>query len=161
MPKCQICSKQFKSMRITPVCSYVCALKFNEKKEVEKRVKDMKKYVKFIDLKAKAKAVFQKWVRKRDENLGCISCGTQSAKFDGGHYFKAELYSGLIFNEFNVNKQCSYCNSYLAGNLIEYRKGLIYKYGELAVEGLEQLANETKHKIWSREELMEIISKYK
>lgn len=44
---CKVCGKEFKPMRITPVCSYVCALKFNDEKEVNKRIS---KYIYFQQL---------------------------------------------------------------------------------------------------------------
>jgi hypothetical protein len=108
------------------------------------------------------KLIFQAWVRNRDANDACISCGSTTAEiWDGGHYKKAELYRGLIFNELNVNKQCRKCNSYLGGNEANYRAGLVAKIGIELVEELEQLANETRNKKWSNEELAEIKNKYK
>ena len=159
---CAICKKEFKPMRITQVCSYICALKFNSKKEVDKRVKEYKGNIqKLSDIEAVAKAVFQKWVRIRDENLPCISCGKEVATWNGGHFKKSEIYSGVIFNELNVNKQCVYCNQHLHGNEAAYRMGLVKRYGSLAVEGLEELANETRQYKYTKEELKEIIRKYK
>jgi hypothetical protein len=54
----------------------------------------------------------------------------------GGH-FKAELYSGLIFDERNVHKQCRKCNRFKNGNELQYRKGLIESYGVEFVDKLE------------------------
>ena len=96
-------------------------------------------------IKKKAKSKFQEWSRYRDKDDPCISCGkTTAGQWDGGHYYKAELYSTLIFNEVNCNKQCSYCNDYLAGNLTGYREGLINKYGQAEVESLDHLARMDK-----------------
>jgi len=107
------------------------------------------------------KPVYQRWIRERDKDLPCISCGSTTADiWDGGHYKKAEIYRGVIFNEFNCNKQCRKCNKYLGGNESNYRKGLIEKYGLFVVETLEQLANETRNYKWSNEELEEIKLKY-
>jgi hypothetical protein len=109
-----------------------------------------------------AKKVFQKWVRVRDKDLPCISCGAKvSSVWDGGHYKKAELYSGVIFNELNTNLQCGKCNRYLGGNELNYRVGLIAKIGEGAVKELEQLAETTRTKKYSNEELEAIKLKYK
>jgi len=33
---CKVCKKEFKPMQITPVCSYICALKLNQQKEAKK-----------------------------------------------------------------------------------------------------------------------------
>ncbi len=92
--------------------------------------------------KKKAKDEFQKWIRIRDKDLPCISCGkfiTEDGldmKWDGGHFYKSELYTSLMFDEGNCHKQCSYCNDHLSGNLIEYRDRLLIKIGQ---EGYEDL----------------------
>ena len=110
----------------------------------------------------KAKQVFQKWIRKRDKDDPCISCGTVSSDlWDGGHYLKAEIYTGVIFNEMNVHKQCRKCNRFLGGNEAQYRIALCLKYGESKVAELEKLANETRQYRWSSEELKKIIDIYK
>ena len=161
---CKQCGREFKQNNsLHVVCSSPCYFKWASKKEVDKRVKEMRSNVQTLsDLEKIAKKVFQAWVRKRDENEPCLSCGkTEAGQWDGSHFFKAELFSGVIFNELNVNKCCSYCNQWMDGNLINYRKGLIEKYGELAVEGLEELANETRQYKYTKEELKEIIKKYK
>jgi len=95
-------------------------------------------------LKKKARAEFQKWIRMRDQNEPCISCSRHQDKYDGGHYYKAELYSTLIFNEMNCNKQCVACNWTDDGNKIGYREGLIAKYGQEAFEYLDHLASMDK-----------------
>lgn len=111
-------------------------------------------------LKQEARAVFQRWIRIRDSDLLCVCCGNDSETWDAGHYYKAELYSGVIFHEMNVNKQRVYCNRHLHGNEGEYRKRLIEKYGLSKVEELDRIAIETKHKKWTREELKDIKSEY-
>ena len=110
----------------------------------------------------KAKQVFQKWIRKRDKDEACISCGTVSSElWDGVHYLKADIYTGVIFNEINVHKQCRKCNRFLGGNEAQYRIALCLKYGESKVAELEKLANETRQYRWSSEELKKIIDIYK
>ena len=78
---------------------------------------------------AEAKKSFQKYVRMRDKGLPCISCGIfETELWDGGHYKKAEIYSGVIFNTHNCHKQCRKCNRFLNGNELMYRQGLIQRY---------------------------------
>ena len=109
-----------------------------------------------------ARTVFQQWIRKRDEHLACISCGTfTTEQWDGSHYLSAEQYSGVIFNDLNVHKACCYCNRNLHGNPIAYRKGLVLKIGEDKVNELEVLANQTRQYKWDRQELIDITAKYK
>ena len=70
------------------------------------------------------------------------------------------MYSGLIFEEMNCHKQCGRCNRFYHGNLIEYRKGLVVRYGPLYVEALEDMANSGRNRKWSKQELIEIRNKY-
>jgi hypothetical protein len=171
MAKCKVCKKEFTQFNSTiSVCGYQCAIewgKLHPKKTSIKRVNSEIKSEAKEKLKTQAqlrnpiKLHFQKWVRMRDIKEPCISCGTTEAKWDGGHYLKAEIYSGVIFDERNVNKQCSYCNQYLDGNTAAYRQGLIKKIGLDQVIALEELANETRTKKWTIEELQQIKNKYK
>ena len=109
-------------------------------------------------LKKKAQETFNAWIRDRDKDSGCISCG---AKIDhAGHYFSAGHYSALTFDEMNVHGQCLRCNNFLHGNLISYRMGLVERYGDNAVYELEKQSR-NKVKKWDRIELEEIILKYK
>lgn len=126
------------------------------------KTKQMKESVKTLSqYEAEAKKVFQKWVRLRDEHLNCISCGTTKAKsWHGSHFYSANLYSGLIFDERNVHKSCDYCNVFLHGNLLEYRKGLIDRYGLEYVEELEaESVNKRVYK-YTKDELIEIKNVY-
>ena len=109
-----------------------------------------------------AKDVFQAWCRDRDKDLPCISCGTfKTPIWDGGHYLKAELFRGLIFDERNVNKQCRHCNRFKGGNELNYRDGLIKRYGVKFVEQLESEKDSKRKYTWSDEELENIKKKYK
>lgn len=116
------------------------------------------KLVPLPKLKKKAQDVFNKWIRNRDKEERCISCGGPVEQ--AGHYFSSGHFSALTFNEMNVNGQDIRCNMFLNGNLIYYRQGLVRKYGEDAVKELEKLAEVRIYK-WSRTELEEIITKYK
>jgi hypothetical protein len=174
MAKCKICKKEFTQFNsLNKVCSIKCAIELGKLKpakinynKVEKAINSERKlklasHTKKIN---KVKPIFQKWIRERDKNLPCISCGvitTYKDEWDGGHFHKAENYTGVIFNEHNVNKQCKNCNKNLDGNLISYRQGLVKKIGLKAVEELEELANKTRYYKWSDEELQEIKKKYK
>lgn len=113
------------------------------------------------DYEAEAKKVFQKWVRLRDIELKCISCGTQNPKlWHGGHFKKSEIYSGLIFDERNVHKQCSRCNVFLNGNEGEYRIGLVNRYGKEYVEKLEADSIIKRNYKYTKDELIQIKNLY-
>lgn len=105
----------------------------------------------------KAQMVFNAWIRNRDQDKGCISCGAEVQQ--AGHYFSQGHHSALRFNEMNTNGQCIRCNCFLHGNLINYRSGLIKRYGEQKVMLLEN-SGQSKVKKWDRVELMAIIMMY-
>jgi len=106
--------------------------------------------------------VFQKYIRARDINDACISCGDTKAKmWHAGHFFKAELYTGLIFDEANCNKQCEKCNTFLNGNESNYRIGIVEKYGEAKVKMLEEIKDECRLYKFTKRELREIEKMYK
>lgn len=127
-----------------------------EKKVIRENLKTLSDY------EAEAKNVFQKWVRLRDKDLPCISCGNpNAADWCGSHYFPAGMYSGMIFDERNVNKSCNtFCNLMNSGNLIGYRIGLINRFGEEFVKKLESDANERRNYKYTKAELIEIKQKY-
>jgi len=107
----------------------------------------------------RAQDVFNRFIRERDKDKGCISCGAPVEQ--AGHYFSQGHHSALRYNEINTNGQCVRCNMYLSGNLIKYRQGLVKRYGAEKVERLELHADLKKAFKWSRIELEQIINKYK
>jgi DNA-directed RNA polymerase subunit N (RpoN/RPB10) len=137
------------------------------KKQVQKdeRVKDnvIREKLKTLgQYESDAKKEIQKWVRKRDSNLPCISCGTLTSDlWDGGHFKKAEIYSGVIFDEMNIHRQCRKCNRFLGGNELNFREGLIARYGEDYVLKIEKKALETRNYKFNKEELKELREKYR
>jgi hypothetical protein len=118
-----------------------------------------KKVVPLPKLLKKAQEVFNKWVRDRDKENGCISCN--GPVDHAGHYFNQGHHSFLRYNEINVNGQCVSCNLFKSGNLIKYRQGLVKKHGSSKVEELELKADLHKKWKWDRMELENIIEKYK
>jgi hypothetical protein len=172
MAKCKLCKKEFTQFNSTiSVCGYQCAIewgKLHPKKTSIKRVNSQlkseakEKLETYSQKVNKAKVIFQKWIRERDKDLPCISCGTTKASmWHASHFKKAETFSGVIFHEFNVWRSCSKCNIFLNGNELKYRENLVKKIGVEQVEALEQLANETRTKKWTIEELQLIKNKYK
>lgn len=112
-----------------------------------------------MSLLSRAQDAFNKFIRERDKDKGCISCGGQVQQ--AGHYYAAGHYTALRFNEVNTNGQCIRCNCFLGSNAINYRKGLIQRYGEQIVKELENSADLRKVKKWSKFELEYIIKYYK
>ncbi len=118
-----------------------------------------KRLIALPKLLKKAQTVFNSWIRQRDLNSGCISCGAKVEQ--AGHYFSQGHYSALRFSEVNTNGQCVRCNMFLSGNLIKYRQGLIKRYGAERVELLEVSAELRRATKYTRTELEFIIEKYK
>ena len=154
--KCKICKAYFTPQRpLQLVCQWKCAIDFAK----DTKIKTVKKEVKKAKLKLKSRSdwlkdtqvVFNKYIRLRDQDDGCISCGSKSAyAYHAGHYRSIGSAGHLRFNELNCHRQCSACNTHLSGNLIQYRLGLIGKIGIHAVEALEHDNNTVK---WSVEEI--------
>lgn len=117
-----------------------------------------KKLIPFPKMLKKAESVFNKFIRERDKEKGCISCGNPVTQ--AGHYFPVHGFSALRFHEYNVNGQCAGCNCFRYGNQAMYRIGLAIRIGNPAVEELEQKAIGNPVYKWSRSELEEIINKY-
>jgi predicted nucleic acid-binding Zn ribbon protein len=187
---CLNCTKEFQPKRNTQtVCCIPCSIEYEKKRNkelFEKRLEILrsgdKKQIKafkqaenerfkimkenslsYAQKVNKVKKIFQAWIRKRDFGLNCICCNKPipDNEHNASHYKKAELYSGVIFDEINVNDGCVSCNKWKDGNLDNYRTGLVNKYGEQIVKNLEQRANETRQKRWLDEDLKEIETKYK
>jgi hypothetical protein len=165
--KCKSCLKVFTPARpMQSVCGFECAkvhadkLKANkarqEKKVLKEKLKTLSEY------EADAKKAFQKWIRLRDKDLPCISCGNSNTDdWAGGHFYSAGMYSGLMFDERNCHKQCNtHCNKFLSGNLLEYRKGLIERYGNAFVEDLDNISNSKRDYKYTKAELIAKKLKY-
>jgi hypothetical protein len=133
-------------------------------KEKQKKIELKNKLKTITDYKKDARYWFQRWIRIRDLGKSCISCNTILSainKYDAGHYYSASGTPQLLFNEFNCNGQCVFCNQHKSGNLIEYRKGLINRYGIDSLLDLETLADDKSKRTHTKEYYIEIESIYK
>lgn len=102
--------------------------------------------------------VVNDYIRERDHDLPCISCGTfDTVQWESGHYRSRGKASHLRYHEDNISKQCHHCNVQLSGNQQQYRLGLIKKIGSERVEELEN--NNTTHR-YTIEELEAIRKHY-
>ncbi len=96
-------------------------------------------------LKEELQQAVNKIARLIDIDKPCISCNHGATeRFNrqahGGHYKSVGGHPSVRFNLHNIHKQCSICNNYYSANELNYRKGLIERYGEdylNKVEGLE------------------------
>lgn len=120
-------------------------------------------------LKKELDKAFNAFIRNRDiwffgSNSGyhfkCISCNEVKSieQMHAGHFY-ARTFTATRWDERNVNGQCVGCNTFRHGNLLEYRKGMLAKYGPEVLEELEVKKNQV-FKL-NREWLTEMIELYK
>lgn len=124
----------------------------NEYRDAKERIKTRGDYAR------EAQIVFNAYIRARDDGKPCISCGSHTGKKNAGHYRSVGSCPELRFEESQVHLQCEKCNSYLSGNLINYRAELIRRVGLEKVEWIES-KHEPKH--YSIEDLKAIKATYK
>ena len=147
---CKVCKELYQPIRpLQSVCSPNCAwdhARTVREKAERKETKEAK-----IKLKTKSdwlketQTVFNQFIRLRDKEEPCISCQRHhKGQYHSGHYRSVGAHPELRFDELNVHKQCSVCNNYLSGSLVEYRINLINKIGIDAVNYLEG-KHELKH----------------
>lgn len=110
-----------------------------------------------------ADRVFSLYIRQRGSNGThnfCFTCGVylEIGSLQCGHFMKRGFFN-TRWHELNCWPQCNDCNVEKRGNLVVYRKILVSKYGELAVEGLEDLALAPSE--ISTPDIKEITKKYK
>jgi len=135
------------------------------KKEVKRKEKNVIKEMKLSlkthkDYLSDLQKVFNKYIRLRDQNKPCISCGKPlTGKFDAGHLFSVGAYPNIRFNEDNVNGQCVACNQHRHGNVNEYMVNLPKRIGQERFNKLLQDRN-TNLKI-SIPEIKEMMIYYK
>ncbi|PNM17201.1 protein NinG [Yersinia enterocolitica] len=137
-------------------------LKRRREKEREER-KELK--VRKINAKPKtywikqAQQAVNAFVRARDSNLPCVSCGTTSAaQWDAGHYRTTAAAPQFRFDPRQIHKQCSVCNQHKSGNIVPYRVELIKRIG---IETVEAIENNHERRSYTVEELKGIRDYYR
>lgn len=169
LKQCSQCPRLFSPMNsMQSVCGPSCALKKvrAQKKAEIATTRERKAALKRIpDLIKEAQVVFNRWIRARDHDQPCISCGAPPpdlsqlhAGRDAGHYRSTGSASHLRFHEDNCHAQCVRCNQFGAGRAVDYRIALVVRIGLRRVEALESM--NAAHK-WTREELIQIRDHYR
>jgi Bacteriophage Lambda NinG protein len=172
-PICAHCSKPFtrRYSTLQAVCSPRCATRkvVADKKDAARAERSLEKIrreaIKTLpELKAEAKKSMHLWVRLRDKDRGCISCGEPlqgpavGGAYDAGHYRSVGSAKHLEFDPRNIHAQCKHDNKYLGGDPVRYRIGLIARIGLAEVEALER--DETPRKL-TRDQVREIRDHYR
>jgi hypothetical protein len=167
---CAVCKTSFTPARMgAKVCSPFCAMTFAKsvtgKAAKVAAVKDRRETKAKLDkLKSRAtwakeaQTAFNLFVRLRDADQPCISCGRHhQGQYHAGHYLSVGARPELRFEELNVHKQCAPCNTHLSGNAVLFRKALLEKHGIEVVDWLEG-PHATKH--YSVDDLKQIKATY-
>ncbi len=165
------CRDSFVPQRLgQAVCSPKCALatvevqKAKEKKSLaqagRRDIKVRKEALKTRADHAKdTQQAFNEWVRLRDADLPCVSCGRHhDGQYHAGHYRTVGANPELRFVEMNVHKQCAPCNNHKSGDIVNYRIELVKRIGAEAVEWLEGPHEPRKYTI---EDLKAITAEYR
>ena len=172
MKRCKNCKQPFTPIRSTlekycqkDECIRVFVAEAKEKAWKKKKAIKKEELMTVQDYVKIAQQVFNKYIRLRDKDKGCISCGKQLVgKFDAGHFYNANNHWSVRFDERNVHGQCVNCNQHKHGNLLEYRVRLMSRLG-YGMEGISHMYNlemdARKTRKYTIEELKEIISTYK
>jgi hypothetical protein len=170
--RCKVCKAMFTPARdFQAVCGEIaCAIAHAPANQVRARkaLADIeRKEIKVRKEKLKSRAdhlkdtqiAFNAWVRERDAELPCISCGRHhQGKYDAGHYRTVGSNPALRFEPLNCHRQCSPCNTQLSGNIVNYRIALVKRIGAEAVEWLEGPHEPKKYTI---EELKAMTADYR
>ncbi|HGY5183049.1 TPA: recombination protein NinG [Citrobacter braakii] len=180
--KCTVCREWFHPVRPEQyVCSYECACVHgkaaNDAAKAEKQRKEKKRRLEeekadrqrqaerrmavrplsyFIK---QAQHAFNEFIRYRDRDLPCISCGRHhDGQYHAGHFRTTGASPELRFDEDNCHKQCSACNNHLSGNLTAYRPALIAKIGQARFDALMGPHALPK---WTRDDYIRIRDEYR
>jgi len=170
------------------VCSSLCALALVREKEARKAAKKAKSdrretkarkiaLMSVRDWIKKAQPVFNKYIRLRDKDKPCISCGRTNQEVEGsegwkpggswdcGHFLTIGAHEELRFEPKNAYKQCKSCNGgsgkYTKKNHTvgkQYRINLIERVGIETVDWLEG-----PHVLprWTTDDIKAVQDKYK
>lgn len=144
--KAKSCKKKYTPTQFAQVvCCPRCAIEYTKDQKAKKEKKEHAKAKQEFKLNDKrtqrnlATKYFNSFIRMRDRELPCISCGTTAnVIYAAGHYKSRGANGALAFNEDNVHKQCNHhCNQMLSGNIGPYRVNLLAKIGEERLAFLE------------------------
>lgn len=128
-----------------PKCQYLDAAS-SKKGRLAKQKKERKKPVKWRN-KPTAEMILHvqsyivnPYIRSRDKALWGGSVSDKGPIAHAGHYYSVGARPGMRFNPQNIHGQSVSGNMFKSGDLLNYRAGLIRRYGEAYIEDLETQA---------------------
>ncbi len=177
MRRCLQCRQRFEPRvnTLQGLCSPACALEWVKSKPdraeaLRKRAaaKERREYKvdneTASEARAKAQKAFNAWVRARDAEMPCISCGRYDLSdpltggaWDAGHYRTVAACPQLRFEPDNCHKQCKRCNQYFAQS-VEHKAGVMARIGLDRFEWIEG-PHPLPH--WTRDDYREIAERFR
>ena len=170
MKKCKVCRAPFEPrLPMAQVCSIDCARslavsvrgKAEKQAAIKQRKADRERKERLksrSELAREAQQAFNQWVRLRDADKPCISCGRHhEGQYHAGHYLSVGARPELRYEPLNVWKQCSPCNTHLSGNAVLFRQALVR---EIGLDRVEWLEGPHPAKKYTADELRAIKAKY-
>ncbi len=85
--------------------------------------------------KLKADKYFSLYIRERDKDKPCCTCGKRSNLKDAGHFISREK-EATRYDEKNVHGQCQECNRFKYGKQYEHSLHIDKLYGKGTAESL-------------------------
>ena len=138
-----MCLNEFtqKYSTLQQVCSPICARKFNTKKEVDKRVTDMKRQIKSSAPFDTLQTLINTIVRLLDRGHACITSNAPYGSYvvNAGHYFSRGSNATLRYNLLNIFNQCQVDNDRKGGKGSNYSLRLKEIFGEGVRDEIEGL----------------------
>jgi len=171
---CAHCQSDFTPVRpLQRVCSPICAARSVKAKNTQERAqfKERKERLKPLrQLLAEAQVPFNAYIRARDADLPCVSCGvvnpqmTTGGQWDAGHFLSRGAHPELRFNEDNCHKQCKSCNAG-SGKFAHKERTVSQKFEEelrrrIGDERVDALKGPQPARKWERGELIAIKATY-
>ena len=165
------CKAEFvpaRSMQV--VCSPQCGLavaktkREKDRKSIDQRerreIRVAKERIKpKADHMREAQQAFNEFIRLRDKDLPCVSCGRHhQGQWHAGHYRTVGANPELRFEPLNVHKQCAPCNNHKSGDIVNYRITLVQR---ISLERVEWLEGPHEPKRYTIEELKTMKADYR
>ena len=177
--KCITCKQEIPEPRpFRKTCSPQCLIEYARGQEKKKRRKEKLRWKEDNKTKPElikeAQTEFNKYIRARDHDKPCISCGRYDheipdiytgGKWDCGHFLSVGAFPELRFTEINAHKQCKADNAgsgkYTRKNYTvskEYEERLIERIGQEKVDWLKGPHDQPN---WTHDEIRAIKQTYK
>lgn len=87
--------------------------------------------------KAKADKYFSLFIRERDRDKPCITCGKLTSKKDCGHFI-SRRFESTRYDEKNCGGQCLKCNRFEYGNQFAFSLKIDKLYGDGTAKRLHE-----------------------